>query len=34
MNAFEILQERGFIEQITHEQEIKELFEKYWKNNS
>ena len=28
MNAFEILQERGFIEQMTHEQEIKELFEK------
>lgn len=28
MNAFEILQERGFIEQLTHEEEIKELFEK------
>ena len=28
MNAFEILQERGFIEQLTHEDEIKELFEK------
>ncbi len=28
MNAFEVLKERGFIEQITHEQEVKELFEK------
>ena len=27
-NAFEILQERGFIEQMTHEEEIKEMFEK------
>lgn len=26
-NAFEVLKERGFIEQLTHEQEIKELFE-------
>ncbi|MCQ4726170.1 tyrosine--tRNA ligase [Anaerotignum faecicola] len=25
-NAFEILEERGFIEQLTHENEIKELF--------
>lgn len=25
-NAFEVLQERGFIEQLTHEKEIKELF--------
>ncbi|WP_334305925.1 tyrosine--tRNA ligase [Chakrabartyella piscis] len=28
MNAFEVLQERGFIEQLTHEQEVKELFAK------
>lgn len=27
-NAFEVLEERGFIEQMTHEPEIKELFEK------
>lgn len=26
-NAFDILQERGFIEQLTHEKEIRELFE-------
>jgi len=25
-NAFEVLKERGFIEQLTHEQEIKDLF--------
>ncbi len=28
MNAYEILKERGFIEQMTHEDEIKALFEK------
>ncbi len=28
MNAYEILKERGFIEQLTHEEEIKALFEK------
>lgn len=28
MNGFEVLKERGFIEQLTHEEEIKELFEK------
>ena len=28
MNGFEILKERGFIEQMTHEEEIKELFDK------
>ena len=28
MNAYEVLKERGFIEQLTHEDEIKELFEK------
>ncbi|NCC15091.1 MAG: tyrosine--tRNA ligase [Clostridia bacterium] len=28
MNAFEVLKERGFIEQLTHEDEIKALFEK------
>ncbi len=28
MNAYEILKERGFIEQLTHEDEIKALFEK------
>lgn len=27
-NAFEVLKERGFIEQMTHEEEIKELFGK------
>ncbi|MGL4791890.1 MAG: tyrosine--tRNA ligase [Anaerotignaceae bacterium] len=27
-NAFEILEERGFIEQLTHEAEIREVFEK------
>lgn len=27
-NAFEVLEERGFIEQMTHEAEIRELFEK------
>lgn len=27
-NAFEVLEERGFIEQMTHEVEIRELFEK------
>ena len=27
-NVFKILEERGFIEQLTHEQEIKELFQK------
>ncbi|MFR8104595.1 MAG: tyrosine--tRNA ligase [Clostridia bacterium] len=27
-NVFDVLEERGFIEQMTHEQEIKELFEK------
>ncbi|MCI8341682.1 MAG: tyrosine--tRNA ligase [Firmicutes bacterium] len=27
-NAFEILEERGFIEQLTHEEEIKEVFKK------
>lgn len=27
MNAFDVLKERGFIEQMTHENEIKELFE-------
>ena len=27
-NVFEILEERGFIEQMTHEKEIKELFER------
>ena len=27
-NVFDILNERGFIEQITHEEELKELFEK------
>ena len=25
-NAFEVLQERGFIEQMTHEEELKKLF--------
>lgn len=28
MNVFEVLKERGFIEQMTHEEEIKELLEK------
>ncbi len=28
MNAYEILKERGFIEQLTHEEEIKALFDK------
>ena len=28
MNAYEVLKERGFIEQMTHEDEIKALFEK------
>ncbi|MCI1931199.1 MAG: tyrosine--tRNA ligase [Clostridia bacterium] len=28
MSVFDVLQERGFIEQLTHEAEIKELFEK------
>lgn len=28
MNAYEILKERGFIEQLTHEDEIKAMFEK------
>lgn len=28
MNAYDILKERGFIEQATHENEIRELFEK------
>ncbi|MDD4844498.1 MAG: tyrosine--tRNA ligase [Anaerotignum sp.] len=28
MNAYEVLKERGFIEQLTHEDEIKDLFEK------
>lgn len=28
MNAYEVLKERGFIEQLTHEDEIKALFEK------
>lgn len=28
MNAYEILKERGFIEQMTHEDEIKAIFEK------
>lgn len=28
MNAYEVLKERGFIEQMTHEDEIKTLFEK------
>lgn len=28
MNGFEVLKERGFIEQMTHEEEIKELFDK------
>jgi len=28
MSVFEVLQERGFIEQITHEKEVKELLEK------
>ena len=27
-NAFEVLQERGFIEQMTHPEEIEELFKK------
>ena len=27
-SAFDVLKERGFIEQLTHEEEIKELFEK------
>ena len=27
-NAYEVLKERGFIEQLTHEDEIKELFAK------
>ena len=27
-NVFDVLEERGFIEQITHEKEVKELFEK------
>ena len=26
MNAYEVLKERGFIEQLTHEEEIKALF--------
>ena len=30
MNAYEVLKERGFIEQLTHEEEIKELFEKIY----
>lgn len=28
MNAYEVLKERGFIDQLTHEEEIKSLFEK------
>lgn len=28
MNAYEVLKERGFIDQLTHEEEIKALFEK------
>ncbi len=28
MNAFEMLMERGFVEQMTHEDEIRELFDK------
>lgn len=28
MNAYEVLKERGFIEQLTHEDEIKSLFQK------
>ena len=28
MNGFEVLKERGFIEQMTHEDEIRELFDK------
>ncbi len=28
MNAYEVLKERGFIEQLTHEDEIKNLFQK------
>ncbi|MBN2795402.1 MAG: tyrosine--tRNA ligase [Clostridia bacterium] len=28
MSVFDILQERGFIEQVTHEQEVRELLEK------
>ena len=28
VNVFDILEERGFIEQMTHEKEIKELFQK------
>ena len=28
MNAFDVLKERGFIEQTTHEQEIRDLLEK------
>ena len=27
-NVFDVLEERGFIEQITHEKEVKELFSK------
>ena len=27
-NVFDVLEERGFIEQITHEKEVKELFQK------
>ena len=27
-NALEILKERGFVEQLTHEEEIEELFKK------
>ena len=26
-NVFDVLEERGFIEQITHEKEVKELFQ-------
>ncbi len=28
MNAYEVLKDRGFIEQLTHEQEVKDLFAK------
>ena len=28
MNAYEVLKERGFIEQLTHEEEIKALLKK------
>ena len=32
MNAYEVLKERGFIEQLTHEEEIKALDEEAEKN--